>query len=103
MPRKQLEDEKIQVARELRRKGYTLEEISHELGISVGTAWKYTRDLFEDRLDLLGRMIEKIVNALASLAGYAGVDVAGDLWCEMFDDLEDLLKKWKKIQGGSED
>jgi len=103
MPRRHVEDEKIRVARELRRKGYTLEEISRELGISVGAAWKYTRNLYEDRLDLLGRMIEKIVNALALLAGYAGVDVAGDLWYDMFDDLENLLKKWKKIQEASKD
>jgi len=98
-----LEDEKIRVARDLRRRGYTLEEISRQLDISVGTAWKYTRDLFDDRVQILADMIEELAGALSYtlgyLAGCVGIDPESEEFDELFEEFEKFesqLRKWKK-------
>jgi len=44
MPRR-LPEDKVRRIRELRRQGYTFEEISKRLGISYVTVWKYAHDI----------------------------------------------------------
>lgn len=97
MPRRILEDEKIKVARELRRRGLTLEEISNELGISIGSAWKYTQDLTDDRIQTLYEMVDWLSCAVGYALGRLGVDPVSEEWDKVWEPYNRAHEKWKRL------
>jgi DNA repair exonuclease SbcCD ATPase subunit len=76
-----LKDDKVKEIQYLRGKGYNVREIAKRCGVSVKTAWKYSRDVIPER-DYLELKLKDMKDTMAEMRGLITLMIAEREKCQ---------------------